>query len=219
MEDVDLTELYNSTKDKHTYKRASTYVVLALLGSVGWLAFSFYEVMTFRKETYQLQGKNSELERERDQLIEQKNDLKSEIDRLKGIRDALVPEGKRREAIKLALDLQDRRIEYKPSGKKPEDGGLDLSGFITYVLSQPNIRLVEHPGYCAQDCLMNRSGITKASSLSELKQGDLIFYDLDITMMYLGNNKCIGMLWDQGIQVRDVYFGKIRGYGKVPYGD
>jgi cell wall-associated NlpC family hydrolase len=128
-----------------------------------------------------------------------------------------LPEGKRKQTVQLALDLQARKIPFLMGGRSPERGGLDLSGFIDYLLSQPQISIIKNPENCNQECLKGATTPTKA--LEELKPGDLIFYDYNYTMMYLGRGKCIGMMFQGTIEVKDVNFGEIKGLGKVPYGD
>jgi MinD-like ATPase involved in chromosome partitioning or flagellar assembly len=124
--------------------------------------------------------------------------------------------GTRRLAVLLAFHLKERNIPFVLGGRKPETG-LDLSGFIDYILSQPQIGLIKNPENCDQQCLMN--SFVKAEKLDELKPGDLIFYENQHTMMYLGKNKCIGMIYLETIEVKDISDGKAIGYGKVPYGE
>jgi cellulose biosynthesis protein BcsQ len=124
--------------------------------------------------------------------------------------------GTRRLAVLLAFHLKERNIPFVMGGRKPETG-LDLSGFIDYILSQPQIAVIKDPENCDQQCLINNT--TKVAGLNELRPGDLIFYENQHTMMYLGNNKCIGMIYQETIEVKDISDGKAIGYGKVPYGD
>lgn len=171
-----------------------------------------------------LQAEISQLRDQRKMEVEQKNrqieTLEQRIKKLGILAESLgALKGKRKKAVELALDLQRRSIEFKWAGRKPEDGGLDLSGFIDYILSQPEINIVRNPLDCGQSCLINDSGITKASSLSDLKPGDLIFYNDNHTMMYLGSEECIGMIWQGKVETRAVEYSKILQYGRVPYGD
>ena len=104
-------------------------------------------------------------------------------------------------------------------GLRAPETGLDLSGFIDYILSQPSINIVKNPSLCNQNCLMKRSGIKPVSSLDDLRPGDLIFYEYEQTMMYVGNDSCVGMIYNETIEIKDVRFTTIIGYGQVPYGD
>src|SRR5260370_26213975 len=61
MEEVDLKELDRAAKHKRAYRRSSIGVVGALLASITWLAFSFYQVITLRKESSNLKSESTRL--------------------------------------------------------------------------------------------------------------------------------------------------------------
>src|SRR5260370_35152559 len=61
MEEVDLKELDRGAKHKRAYRRASIGVVGALLASITWLAVSFYQVITLRKESGNLKSESTRL--------------------------------------------------------------------------------------------------------------------------------------------------------------
>lgn len=133
-------------------------------------------------------------------------------------------EGKRGLAVQLAYNLKEKNIPFAPGGRNPETG-FDTSGFIDHILSQPEIGLIRNVSLCDQQCLMRLA--TPAATLSELRPGDLIYYEYSQTMMYLGNGKCIGMMFKGAndtngtIEIKDVDFAQKIGimYGKVPYDD
>jgi cell division protein FtsB len=201
---------------------ALTSVVLMLAGGAIIVGSLVYSITRLRPLERQLAHKQDEIQKAEAKITEiNRNivELNERINNLKGITQALLPDGKRRQAIILALDLKERNIQFKMGGRQPEEG-FDLSGFIVYILSQPQIGIIKNPTLCDQPCLMNNSGIIKAATLAELKPGDLIFYEYNHTMMYLGGEKCIGMIYEKTIEIRDVHFGwKILGYGKVPYAE
>ena len=121
---------------------------------------------------------------------------------------------KRREVIKLAFDLQKKDIIFKWGGKNPEEG-FDSSSFIAYILSRANI--IQKPETYWSGRLRSEFGSKKFSSESELQIGDILFYEAGVCMLYLGGNRCIGML-PQGIVTAELEFGfQILGYGRVNY--
>lgn len=229
-QDIDVQRLVArvSSKEKQTLRRSMVVSLVVLLLGISWLLYSFNEVRKLEQRRSNLKQTNDRLEEEineRNKQVNRLETLKVDLEirtnsltaakkELQDVAGALSPNGKRSLAILSAYDLYDRGIQYKYGGKKPEDG-LDCSGFIAYILSQRKIGI--DPAYCNQACLMNKWGKDRPTQ-SDLRPGDLIFYDLEVTMMYLGNGKCIGMLWD-GIRVESLNFGKIIGYGRVPYGD
>jgi hypothetical protein len=202
-------------KRTRVLQKALAILSVLLVVAAGYLYVARQRARAHALELEAEQARAKELE----QLNKRKADLQqplSEIS-LRDFRNNL-PEGQRKQAILMALELQTKRIPYKTGGRKPEDG-LDLSGYIGYILSQPQIGIVKHLTLCNQPCLMNDSGITKASTLSELTTGDLIFYQYQHTMMYLGGGKCLGMIYLETIEVQGVDFLEAIGYGKVPYAD
>lgn len=203
------------------YAKFQIIIAVAALVITIATAISIYPLIQTRAK---LQGDIDQLQKQREQEIQHKNqeieELRNRIREIRGLADSLASiKGKRKFAVDLALDLQERNFKFVMGGRKPEDGGFDLSGFIDYILSRPEIGIVKNPANCNQSCLMNDVGIIKSSALSELRPGDLIFYEGERTMMYLGKDKCIGMLYQGKIETEDVHFMRIIGYGKVTYGD
>jgi MinD-like ATPase involved in chromosome partitioning or flagellar assembly len=210
--------LLSRKKNRYIFVLAVT-AVLALEIS-GLLAISLQrskiQIATTGAQQRQLEADLARLRTELAQA-QQEQLFEQEVAQLKQIRDAL-PSNKRRQAVTIALDLLDRHIPFVMGGRRPESG-FDLSGFIDYILSQPSINIVKTPTLCNQDCLMNKSGITPGTTLDDLRPGDLIFYEYEQTMMYVGNDRCLGMIYQETIEIKDVRSAKIIGYGKVPYGD
>jgi cellulose biosynthesis protein BcsQ len=211
-------------KDRYIMLLGGTAMLLLMLSGVLSIIIQHanIKIATITTQRSQLDQElaklNNEISKNQKDLetLRQQQLFEQQVAQLKQIRDAL--SGKRRQAVSIALDLMDRHIPYSTGGRRPEDG-LDLSGFIDYILSQPLIGVVKDPINCNQDCLMKRSAIRSAASLDDLKAGDLIFYEYEHTMMYVGNDSCIGMIYNETVEIKDVQFMKIIGYGSVPYGD
>lgn len=218
-----LNELRQSLESVRQLRHSAlASVVLMLIGVAIVIGSLIYSLTRLRPLERQIAQKQYEIQKSEERVTELNRnitELNEKINDLKGISEALLPEGIRRQAIILALDLKERNFPFKMGGRKPEDGGFDLSGFIDYILSQPKIGIIKDPANCNQSCLMNRSSIMKATTLGELMPGDLIFYEWEHTMMYLGGEKCIGMIYQGGIEIKDIRFMKIIGYGKVPYSE
>lgn len=207
-------------REKRVSKFTSILTLVCLLLGLLWILYSFNEVGKLKAQSVRLRDEIENLENEKGKLEDEKKQLNETIRQIRGLAVSLASiTGQRKKAVDMALDLQERNIPYKYGGRKPEDGGFDQSGFLDYILSQPELNIVRDPVNCNQPCLMNRSGITKATTLAELKPGDIIFYEVDHTMMYLGEGRCIGMVYGARIEIKDVHFARIIGYGKVPYQD
>ena len=108
--------------------------------------------------------------------------------------------------ISTALDLTTRNLDYKYGSADPANGGMDCSGFVSYVLTQNGVRDVPRDS-SQQYVWLRKAGNFKAVNsrhentfeLDELVPGDLLFwtgtYSIDrdppIThaMIYLGREK------------------------------
>ena len=108
--------------------------------------------------------------------------------------------------ISTALDLTTRNLDYKYGSADPANGGMDCSGFVSYVLMQNGVRDVPRDS-SQQYVWLRKAGNFKAVNsrhedtfeLDELVPGDLLFwtgtYSIDrdppIThaMIYLGREK------------------------------
>jgi hypothetical protein len=77
MREAEVKEFHEATKSALPLRRAWIITVLALLGALAWLAFSFYQVVTLRDKASQLQRESEQL----DKTIELK---KSELQLKKG---------------------------------------------------------------------------------------------------------------------------------------
>ena len=108
--------------------------------------------------------------------------------------------------ISTALELTTRNLDYKYGSADPANGGMDCSGFVSYVLAQNGVRDVPRDS-SQQYVWLRKAGNFKAVNsrhedtfeLDELVPGDLLFwtgtYSIDrdppIThaMIYLGREK------------------------------
>ena len=108
--------------------------------------------------------------------------------------------------ISTALELTTRNLDYKYGSADPANGGMDCSGFVSYVLTQNGVRDVPRDS-SQQYVWLRKAGNFKAVNsrhedtfeLDELVPGDLLFwtgtYSIDrdppIThaMIYLGREK------------------------------
>lgn len=114
-----------------------------------------------------------------------------------------------RKLTDLGLDLAGRNLQYKYGSADPASGGMDCSGFVSYVLTQVGVRDVPRDS-SAQYVWARKAGTFRAVNsrsddtfeLQELKPGDLLFWtgtysierDPPIThaMIYLGREKGSG---------------------------
>jgi len=105
-----------------------------------------------------------------------------------------------------ALELTTRNLDYKYGSDDPANGGMDCSGFVSYVLTQNGVRDVPRDS-SQQYVWLRKAGNFKAVNsrredtfeLDELAPGDLLFWtgtysierDPPIThaMIYLGREK------------------------------
>src|SRR5215216_3571540 len=226
-----LDELQRSvTGLKQLRKSAFGSIVLLIIGVafvVGSLTYSILKLRPLENQVKQKENDKIRLEQEIQEKNKEINARKERINKLRGLGDSLdSAHGKRKAALNLALELMDEGIPFKPGGRTKE--GFDTSGFIDYILASPEVRLPLDIGLCNQACLAKLT--TPAQTLGDLQPGDLIFYEYDQTLMYLGREKKSGK--EQGIgmvfygtpgkiDIVDVTFAKLRSpsYGKVPYGD
>ena len=223
-----LTELTH--KERRARNRALFYVIIPLF--IGGFLFIFS-----LEKVNELENQSVFLGRHLDSLLTAKKSLEQQIgilnDELNEITNTILAEikpfanqtveknrilesvsDKRKEVIRLAFELQERVIPFKWGGKSPKKG-FDSSGFVAYLLSQVNI--IQNPEIYWSGRLRSEFGNRSFNSGSELQIGDIIFYEAGVCMLYLGNNRCIGML-PQGIVIKELYFGfKKLGYGRVNY--
>jgi hypothetical protein len=123
MQELDLEELYKSSKHRSAYKRASVAVVVAVLASIAWLALSFYKVITLRKESTELKSESarfsdliSKRKLEYDELEKQLKDKLQLTDTLASLLD-VSPEGNS-DAAK--ADRKEAKVQYFSKDIKPE---------------------------------------------------------------------------------------------------
>lgn len=108
--------------------------------------------------------------------------------------------------VDLALELASRNLDYKYGSADPANGGMDCSGFVSYVLTQNGVHDVPRDS-SQQYVWVRKAGTFKAVNsrqedtfeLDELAPGDLLFWtgtysierDPPIThaMIYLGREK------------------------------
>jgi cell wall-associated NlpC family hydrolase len=108
--------------------------------------------------------------------------------------------------IDTALELTTRNLDYKYGSADPSSGGMDCSGFVSYVLTQSGVRDVPRDS-SQQYVWVRKAGTFRAVNsrhddtfeLEELVPGDLLFWtgtysierDPPIThaMIYLGREK------------------------------
>jgi peptidoglycan DL-endopeptidase CwlO len=111
-----------------------------------------------------------------------------------------------RKMIDTALELTTRNLDYKYGSADPASGGMDCSGFVSYVLTQSGVREVPRDS-SQQYVWVRKAGTFRAVNsrhddtfeLEELVPGDLLFWtgtysierDPPIThaMIYLGREK------------------------------
>jgi cell wall-associated NlpC family hydrolase len=111
-----------------------------------------------------------------------------------------------RKMIDTALELTTRNLDYKYGSADPASGGMDCSGFVSYVLTQSGVRDVPRDS-SQQYVWVRKAGTFRAVNsrhddtfeLEELVPGDLLFWtgtysierDPPIThaMIYLGREK------------------------------
>jgi cell wall-associated NlpC family hydrolase len=111
-----------------------------------------------------------------------------------------------RKMIDTALELTTRNLDYKYGSADPASGGMDCSGFVSYVLAQSGVRDVPRDS-SQQYVWVRKAGTFRAVNsrhddtfeLEELVPGDLLFWtgtysierDPPIThaMIYLGREK------------------------------
>ncbi|MGI8891811.1 MAG: C40 family peptidase [Chthoniobacterales bacterium] len=108
-----------------------------------------------------------------------------------------------------ALDLTKRNLDYKYGSADPDEGGMDCSGFIYFVLRKNGVKDVPRDA-SGQYVWVRKAGNFRAVlsneldsfELDELKPGDLLFWTgtysierdppVTHTMIYLGKEKSSG---------------------------
>ncbi len=114
-----------------------------------------------------------------------------------------------RKLLRDALDLTKRNLDYKYGSADPENGGMDCSGFIYFVLRENGMKDVPRSA-SEQYVWVRKAGNFRAVlsreldsfELDELKPGDLLFWTgtysverdppVTHTMIYLGEEKDSG---------------------------
>ncbi|MEK6282535.1 MAG: NlpC/P60 family protein [Acidobacteriota bacterium] len=196
-------------------------IVCFLIGAL-WIAYSFNQVRRLNDKTRLLEANMSRLNEEIRKKEEEKKAVEDSLQQIRGIVNSFKNlTGKRKQAVDLALNLKEDGYGFVPGGRKREDGGFDMSGFIDYILKETGVMKPVDVPNCNLACLKSYPGVTRVASRSELKPGDLIFYrpDWNQTMLYLGGNIAIGMMWKGKIEVREINFGPDPVYAKVAYPD
>ncbi len=133
------------------------------------------------------------------------------------------------------------RLPYVFGGSKPEDGGMDCSGSIQYLLSKSGVQNVPRTSFAQYEWVKKNSRLRRGREIqaSKLEQGDLIFwggtYDsghkVSHVMIYLGEapdgklhmfgarSKRLRGLNGGGVDIHELRTGdhqNLIGYGRVP---
>lgn len=231
-----------SEADASRAARGSLLIALGVLTVVLAVGYSAYRLSTAQQRLVTIEGRAADQKRLADSLHRIADSLDREIavrahllDSLTqaankpppakaGSLDKKIPTstsalageeaGQRARALKLALDLRDRNIQFKWGGKAPNEG-FDSSGFVAYVLNRAGV-LTNYRTYWS-GALLERFQAPDVRSVEDLRPGDLLFYDSGYCAIYLGERRIIGMVYGR-IQVADLNFGpSIIGFGRVPY--
>ena len=123
MEELDLAELYESSKHRRSYKSASAAVVVAVLLSLAWLVFSFYKVATLNRESKLLNTELTETKKTIDRQKSESDKLEKELAEKRQLIQALAylldvsPETNSGTA---ATDYSKIRVQYFSRDIKPE---------------------------------------------------------------------------------------------------
>lgn len=129
--------------------------------------------------------------------IQERRDLLVLIEDNLRILDLQLPEElskKKRRAINMAIRLNAMNINYKWGGKNEEEG-FDSAGFIAYVLFNAEIsqaKALKDPGNWRSGIIRTKIGKQRPENRPK-EIGDLVFYKGGYIMLYLGDNKLIGM--------------------------
>ncbi|HEX8746473.1 MAG TPA: NlpC/P60 family protein [Pyrinomonadaceae bacterium] len=231
-----LSEL--KTEEVRAYKRAMLYTLIPVLVGLIVLGLSAWGVVKLERSKATAIKQAEEARRDIEILETQKRDLEEQTKR---IRVTLGPdsfneqeikssvEGRRQLALNIAFNLYHRQppVRFYWGGKEP-DVGFDTSGFVTYILSQVNVLTKQDTYWNDSSKLADKFGSKNFKSpgnmklsdfvSQELKPGDVIFYDNKLLMLYLGDDRCMGMLPTKGLVVTEVDFGfNIINIWKVPY--
>lgn len=204
------------------------YMVTFLISGI-WLFFSYHQISKLEQLSNNLNSNIETLKTQKAELEEQTKRIKVALgpDSFNEQQIKSSVEGRRQQALNIAFNLYHRQppVPFKWSGKKPKEG-FDTSAFIAYILSQVNV--LNKPetywsGKLESDFGSKNFKIPSGMKLSdfasqELKPGDVIFYDNKLLMLYLGDDRCMGMLPTKGLVITEVDFGfNIINIWKVPY--
>jgi hypothetical protein len=105
--------------------------------------------------------------------------------------------------IELAWALKERNIRYRWGGRS-EDEGFDSAGFIAYILNRSEVHQAQRlkdPGLWRAGALREVVGERRPENHPQ-EVGDLVFYMDGFVMLYLGENRIIGMT-ERGIIVNN----------------
>ena len=105
---------------------------------------------------------------------------------------------KQREVLNTALKLKEEILVYKWGGKDPRSG-IDSSGFVAYIFNKAG--LIEKPGTWYPSKMREELGDPRTDSIPS-EPGDLVFYKRGYVMLFLGDNKIIGMT-ERGVVITD----------------
>lgn len=129
--------------------------------------------------------------------VQERPDLLGLIEGNLGILEFQLPNEeseKKRQAIYMAMRLNAMNINYKWGGTSEEEG-FDSAGFIAYILRDAEItqaKVLEDPENWRSGIIRSKVGKKRPENTPEEK-GDLVFYKGGYVMLYLGDNKLIGM--------------------------
>ncbi len=139
--------------------------------------------------------------------IQERQDLLGLIEENLRILDFKLPDDlgeKKRHAIDTALRLNEMNVNYKWGGRN-EEQGFDSAGFIAYILLHTEIKqamgLVDPKKSWNTRFIRVKVGKQRPTNHPE-EIGDLVFYKGGYVMLYLGDNKIIGMT-EGGIIISD----------------
>lgn len=105
-----------------------------------------------------------------------------------------------RMAIDLALKLKEENIHFRWGGKNEKEG-FDSSGFIAYIFNR--VGLLENPEMWWSGKIRSEIGEKRVEKHPK-EIGDLVFYNGGYVMLYLGDERIIGMT-EEGIVISDYH--------------
>ncbi|MFC1724558.1 NlpC/P60 family protein [candidate division KSB1 bacterium] len=121
---------------------------------------------------------------------------------------------KLQQIIDTAIRFKEKNIPFKWGGKN-EINGFDSSGFIAYIFHRAG--LLDKPETWWSGKIRNEFGEQREEK-TPVEIGDLVFYEGGYVMLYLGDNKIIGMT-EKGIVIIDYmdFRGEAIQVNKVKY--